>query len=81
MNTEEQMVKGEHMKDPNERNLGKRIEDKESEEQTRLRVRLRERWAEMSRLLAEQRTLTVKLSESFVNLREELKKHTITEEG
>ena len=53
-----------------EQTLKERIEHKESEERDRLREKLQEKFAEMSRLLAVSRDNAQKLSESFTRLKE-----------
>lgn len=59
-----------------ERNLTARIgeQEEEAEERTRNWEKLNEKWAEMSKLLAEHRANAVKLTESFNRLKEAYKR-------
>lgn len=67
LNAEEQMVQGN--KERGERNLGARIR-----EQERAQEKTNEKWAEMSRLLAQHRHNAKKLSESFLRLKKAMNK-------
>lgn len=63
---ERQMVRSN--KEREDRNLSARI--RECEERTKIKEMLDRKWAEMSRLLAEQRANAEKLSVAFLNLKE-----------